>query len=643
MSDLTTLADEVADLVGGPGNVAQAGSCATRLRFVVRDKSKVDLDALNATKGVMKAVHAGGQLQIVIGTHVGEVLAAILKLPGWDKLGSGSAGDAAPEKRRPLDVVFGFLGGTFQPLIPAITGAAMVQIITLLLVQFAGLDSTSPTALILVATGNALFYFLPVLVAYSASAKLGVNPFVGAVIAAALLDPNFVSIGQRGDVLQAFGLPLYMFTYENSMFPALMVALALAGLDRVLKKVMPRSLQQVFNPTIELLVLVPITALVFGPIGVVVGDAIGAGLAWLSSDLPFLFYILVPALWVFLVAFGLHWAIIAIAIADFAATGSSAVFGAVMGYGYSIMAVAIAVLIRTIRDKNKELRDTATAAAVSATIGGITEPTIYGIVLRYRKMLWIQVITAAVTGAVLGLFGVVMKGFSPSPLFTLPIMDPLVGTLLGLATALVVAIALVQVFGYGTKPASGAAIDEPDAETVVGEAAVGGFVGASDADAPSGPVTLTAPLAGRIVPLSETGDPVFGAGLVGPGVAIVPSGNRIVAPGAGVVVSVPKSHHAIGLRLDSGVEVLIHVGVDTVKLAGAHFTPRVTQNQRVVAGDVLLEFDADAIAAAGYSLVTPVIVTNVVTGQQVAPLGGDEASEGAALLEVRAAVPAASD
>ena len=640
MSDYTALASQVAEFVGGPENITQAGNCATRLRFVVRDKNRVDLDALNATPGVMKAVHAGGQLQIVVGTHVGDVLAELLKQPGWAQLGGASGGDAAPEKRRALDVVFDFLGGTFQPLIPAITGAAMVQIIALLLVQFGGLDAESPTALILTASGNAIFYFLPVFVAFTATSKLGANPFIGAMIAAALLHPSFTAIGETGDVLSAFGMPLFMYTYANSMFPAMLVALALAALDRLLKRVMPRALQQVFNPTIEVLLLVPLTALVFGPVGVVVGNGIGAGVAWLSTTAPWLFYVLVPAFWIFLVALGIHWAMISIGIADLATTGNSVIFGAAMGYQYAIMGIAVAVLIRSARDKRREMRDTAAAATLSVAIGGITEPTIYGIVLRYRKVLWLQMITAAVTGAVLGFFGQTMIGFSPSPFLSLPIMDPVIGGALGIATALVVAIALVQIFGYENKPAAEAAAVSggPDAE-----AAVGGFIGASDDDAVPGDISIAAPLAGRVVPLSETGDPVFGAGLVGPGVAIVPSGGRVVAPGAGVVVAVPKSHHAIGLRLDSGVELLVHVGIDTVKLAGEHFTPRVQQKQRVAAGDVLLEFDASAIAAAGYSLVTPVIVTNARKGQEVVGAGSGEVAECGALFDVRTTVDTASE
>lgn len=632
MSDLTTLAAQVAEHVGGPDNVTQAHNCTTRLRFVVRDKGQVDLEALNETPGVLKAMDAGGQIQVVIGTHVGDVLKSLLQQPGWGGLGQ-TAEPAEVPKRSPLDVIFDFLGSTFQPLIPAITGAAMVQVIAILLSQFGGLDPKSPTALILNATGNAIFYFLPILVAYTASRKLEVNPFVGAIIAAALLHPSFLQIGETGTVTEAFGLPLFMYSYASSMFPALLAALALAGLDRLLKRFIPRSLQQVVNPTLELLLLVPLTALVFGPIGVVVGNALGAGVAWLSSTVPFLFYLIVPALWIFLVALGIHWALITIAIADLATTGSTVIGGAAMGYQYAIMGVAIAVLIKVARDKHaKALRDTAAAATLAVTIGGITEPTIYGLVLRYRRIMVIQMITAAAAGGVLGLSGMVMIGFSPAPILSLPLMSPMLGALPAMAVAVVLPIVLVHFFGYEStsEKKAHAAIDEVEA--------AGGFLGASDTDQPTGDVAVAAPLAGIVVPLSETSDPVFGSGLIGPGVAIRPSAGRVLAPAAGVIVALPDSHHAVGIRLDSGVELLIHVGMDTVKLDGAHFTPRVTTGQRVAAGEVVLEFDADAITAAGYSLITPVVVTNPASGQTLEPVSdGTVVGEGDPLLTLRAA------
>ncbi|MFT4280161.1 glucose PTS transporter subunit IIA [Microbacterium sp.] len=608
-----TLARTIGDLVGGAENVASVHNCTTRLRFVVRDEGKVDFDRLNDTPGVLQTVRAGGQVQVVIGTHVDQVRDRLVALPGWSRLDDTAE---ATGKRRPLDVVFDFLAATFQPLIPAITGAALVQVLVLLLTQFGVLAADSPTAAVLTATGNAVFFFLPVFVGFTASRKLGANPFVGAAIAAALLHPAFTAIGEQGSVAQAFGLPLFMYSYASSMFPALLMALALAGFDRLLKRVLPRALQQVFVPTLELLILVPLTALVFGPIGVVVGQGIGEGLAWLSTNAPLVFYVVVPALWVFLVAMGIHWALISIALVELAA-GSSVIIGAAFGYQYAIFGVALGMVIRAARERNGKLRDTAVAATISVGIGGITEPTLYGLVLPFRRVLIIQMISAAASGLVLGIFGVYGVGFSPAPILALPLLVPVVGAVIALVVGLVVPIVLLQVWGYQKKGT--ATVESADAEATPAPVAGSGsgFRGLVDGAARTATVAVGAPLAGTVLALAQTPDPIFSGGLIGPGVAIDPTGDRVVAPVGGTVVAVPATGHAIGIRTDEGVELLIHVGIDTVRLEGTHFTTRVVQGQRVAAGDLLMEFDAAAISAAGYSLVTPVVVTNLGGDQRV--------------------------
>lgn len=627
-SETTTLAKEVASLVGGPKNVTWVGSCTTRLRFIVKDEDKVDLTTLNNTPGVLQAIKAGGQIQVVIGTQVDDVREAVTALPGWADL-ADSAPTQNAAKTRPLDAVFEFLGATFQPLIPAISGAALVQVAALLLNQFGVVQATDPTYLILSAAGNAIFFFLPIFVAFAASKRLGANPFVGATIAAALLHPSFTGIGAAGDVTQAFGLPLFLYTYSSTMFPALLIALALAGLDRVLKRWMPQALQQVLNPTVEILLLVPLTALVFGPIGAVIGNGMGTGISWLATNAPFVFYVVVPAAWIVLVAFGIHWAVISVGLAELA-SGGSVIFGAGAGYQYAMMGIALGMLIKTVRDKNHSLRATSTAASLSVLIGGITEPTLYGLVLRYRRVLAIEVISAAASGVVLGLFHTTMIGFSPAPILALPLMQPTVGAALAMATAVIVAIVLIQIWGYEKPGADRAVTDESDA----GRPASGGFQGVSDATAPTQPVTIYSPLAGVIRPLAETNDPVFAGGLIGDGVSIEPTSTRVVAPADGEIVAAPDTGHAVGLRTDTGVELLIHVGIETVQLKGAPFAMLVSQGQRVHRGDPLIEFNASAITAAGCSLISPVVVTNLAKTQQVATPATGKVSENTPLFTV---------
>lgn len=647
--DNATLGRAVAKLVGGPENVTWIGSCTTRLRFVVKDDTKVDYDALNNTPGVLQAIKAGGQTQVVIGTHVEQVRDAVFELPGWAGFaggGTSATAGAGAERQSPLDVVFDFLSGTFQPLIAPITGAAMVQVLALLLNRFAGLADTSPTYLILNATGNAVFYFLPIFVAFTASRKLNANPFVGATIAAALLHPSFVSIGATGVVSSAFGVPLFMYTYASSMFPALLLALAYAWFDKVLKKYMAKSLQQVFVPTLELLILVPLTAIVFGPIGVLVGTGIGNGTQWLADTAPWAFYVILPAVWILLVALGIHWALISIAISDMATLGYSTILGAAAGYQYAMMGIALGMLIMTTREKkDRALRDTAAAASLAVVIGGITEPTIYGLVLRYRRVLVFEVLSAAASGIALAIFKVVAIGFAPAPILGLPLVQPTIGALSAMAIAVILPIVLINIFGYEKK----GAVDGKVAATAAPTASVaapplhsdGGFRGASVTAVLTRPAELRSPFDGTVIPLSECGDPVFAGGLIGPGLAVEPSNGTVVAPVGGTVVAAPETGHAVGLRTDDGVEILIHVGVDTVKLGGNHFTRHVAQGQRVAVGDALISFDAEAITAAGYPLITPIVITNLAAGQVVDVEASGVVRAGDLLVTVRPTVSAA--
>ncbi|KQQ08500.1 glucose PTS transporter subunit IIA [Rathayibacter sp. Leaf296] len=636
------LAGSIGRLVGGPDNVKWVGSCTTRLRFEVRDEKRVDFDALNTTTGVLTAVSAGGQVQVVIGTHVDDVRRDLLREPEWSRFDgeTAPAADAASGARRtPLDVAFDFLGATFQPIIPVITGAALVQVISLLLTQAGVLEAGSPTAAVLSATGNAVFYFLPIFVAFTATRRLGANPFVGAAIAAALLHPDFTAIGQTGDVASAFGIPLFMYSYASSMFPALLLSLALAGLDRLLKRGIPNALQQVVVPTLELLLLVPLTALVFGPVGVLIGNGIGAGTQWLSAEAPFLFYLILPVLWILLVSFGIHWALISIGLAEIAAGGGSPIFGAAVGYQYVILGVALGVLIRALRDRGSErsLRDTAATAALAVGIGGITEPAVYGIVLRYRRVLVIELVSAAAVGVVLGLFQSQMVGFAPAPILGLPLNQPFAGAIIAFAAGVLLPIVLLQVFGYEKAPSRTADVASSTASEVRPAVDTAGFQGVVDAEASPAEVTVYSPARGTVLPLAQTGDPIFAEGLIGPGVGLVPAGSRVVAPLDGTVIAAPPSGHAIGLRTDAGLELLVHVGIDTVRMNGVPFTLRVAAGDVVTAGQVLVEFDRAAIEAAGYSLTTPIVVANAASDQRVDVVADGTVEEGQPLYVVRTA------
>lgn len=632
MSTNTVLASRVADLVGGPGNVSTVQTCATRLRFVVKDKSRVQLADLKKTPGVMQVVESAGQIQVVIGTHVEQVRDALVDLPGWGKLKDGPA--SAGGAQRPIDRVFDFLSGTFQPLLYPLIGAAMVKVVIILLVQFGWLDAMGPTGLLFAAAGNSLLYFLPIFVGFTASRKLGANPFLGATITAALLEPNFVALGAPGEVTDVLGVPLYLFSYASSMLPALLAALALAGTERFLKRVLPPVLHLLLIPTIALLVLVPLSALVFGPIGVLAGQAVASGLGWLGATAPVLLYVVIGASWVFLVSIGLHWALFPMVMLEFTENGASVLFGAAMGYQAAMIGVALGVFLKARRDKT--LRTTAGAALTAVAIGGITEPTLYGMVLRYKRVLLATVLGGAAAGLVLGLFQVKATAIVMSPVLGLPALTPTVGAVLGLVAGIVVPTVIIMTRGYQS-PAEAAAAAASAADEAAGDARV---VAAAPSRTLSARVVIASPVAGKVVPLSEVPDPIFSANLLGHGLAVLPSEGRVVAPADGTVVVAPQSGHAVGIRTDDGVEVLVHVGIDTVKMAGEGFALAVAPGDRVRQGQVMLTFDTDAISRAGYSLFTPVIITNGGALGEVSPLASGDVTEGGPLLAVEPRVPA---
>lgn len=621
MSDTTAMAGQVADLIGGPKNVSSVQTCATRLRFVVKDRSDVRMAQLQQTPGVVQVVESAGQVQVVIGTQVETVRDALLALPGWG--GFADSGTSA-SSGRPVDRVFDFLSGTFQPLLYPLIGAAMLKVALTLLTQLQWLDPAGPTGLLLAAASNALFYFLPIFVGFTASRKLGANPYLGATITAALLEPNFLALGASGDVTRVLGLPLYLFGYASTMFPALLAALALAATERVLKRVLPQSLHLLLVPAIALTMLVPVTALVFGPIGVLLGNAVASGVTWLGATVPLLFYVVVAATWVFMVSLGLHWAVLPIVIVELTTTGSSGLFAAAGGYQFAMIGAALGVFLKSRHDA--PLRLTSGAALAAAAVGGVTEPTLYGLVLRYKRVLVAEVIGAAAAGLVLGLFTVTGSAIVLAPILGIPSFSPVVGYVIALAVGVGVTTTIILLRGYQSP--KDAARRAASAESTAPAPRPG------TAPTVTRPVLVGSPVEGTVVPLSQVPDPIFAANLLGGGVAIAPTADRVVATLAGVVVVAPESGHAVGIRSDDGIELLVHVGIDTVKMGGVGFRLAVAPGDRVHAGQVLLTFDREAIARAGHSLLTPVIVTNGAALGPVQAVTEGDVAEGAPLLSV---------
>ncbi|MDF1489678.1 glucose PTS transporter subunit IIA [Tessaracoccus caeni] len=598
----TDLAVTIGTLVGGPDNVNTVTHCATRLRFVVKDKDKVRRDDLSATKGVIQVVESGGQIQVVIGPDVADVYRELIKAPGWARL-SGEGDSGAKEKQGFVDWLFALLAGTFQPLLMPLVGASMLKMFLNVGSQLEWYDPAAPSAAISVMTAasNAFFYFLPILIAATASRRLGATPYLGAAAAAALLEPSFTGLGQAGDVLSFLGAPMYMFNYTSSIFPAIFIAIALSYLEPLLRRIIPKNLQLLVVPTVSLAVLVPLAALVFGPFGVIVGQALTDGIWAANSFSPALMGALLSGTFIFFVMFGLHWALVPVILSNIEAFGGDPIIAVTGGYNFAVWGLALAVFLRAPR--GSELRELAGAGALSGLLAGVSEPMLYGVILRYKRVLPLLIVAATVSGAIIGAFGAKAGGFALSSVFTIPLMTPTLGYVIGIGVAFAMMFVGILLFGYEKKAQVTVGADTPPV-------AVAAVVPVTPAAPITGTLTVGSPISGKVIPLSEVPDPVFAGGAVGAGVGILPTSGQVVAPCDGIVIVAPASGHAVGLRTTDGVELLIHVGIDTVNLAGRGFTTHVEVKQEVKAGDALIDVDLKTIEEAGYSLATPVLITN---------------------------------
>ena len=612
------LALRIGKLVGGPGNVSQVTHCATRLRFALKDNSKVQKDALSTTKGVVQVVESGGQTQIVIGPGVGDVYRELVNAKGWTQLG-GDSNASSGERQSFIDWLFALLAGTFQPLLMPLVGASMIKMFLNIGSQFNWYDPDAPGAAIsvMMAAGNAFFYFLPILIAATASRRLGATPYLGATAAAALLEPSFTALGQAGDVLSFLGAPLYMFNYSSSIFPAIFIAIALSYLEPLLRKITPKDLQLLIVPTVSLAVMVPLAALVFGPFGVLVGQALTDGIMAANNFSPMLMGALLGGAFIFFVMFGLHWALVPVILSNIDAFGGDPIIPITGGYNFAVWGLALAVFLRA--PKGSELRELCSAGALSGLLAGVSEPMLYGVILRYKRVLPPLILSAMLSGAIIGAFNVKSGGFALSSIFTIPLMTPTVGYLIGIAVAFFLMFALVMLFGYESKTDVAKAKEStnlPDAEAVVVESTSPATLEST------GPVTLLSPMTGQVILLSDVPDPVFASGKLGSGIAIIPEDGKVVAPCDATVLLAPSSGHAIGLRCENGIDILIHIGIDTVNLGGKGFTTHVQAKQKVHAGDPLVDVDLEVIANAGYSAATPIVVTSKISAIEEQTSGG---------------------
>ena len=648
---MSNTAQEILDAVGGPGNITHFTHCATRLRFELRDASVVDKDTVENIDGVLGAVpQSGDRYQIVIGGAVQSVFNEINNLPSMAGGAAAASNDdvkaAARAKARGknalVDAFFEYLSDSFRPLLPVLLGASLILAFLAVLEARGVVDTHAETIPAWLGYVNsmwrAVFYFLPAMVAYNASKKLDIDPWVGTAVILSLLTPNFMglsnassfaettctttALGSEQCVTHVGSLPLQLADYGGQVFVPLLMVPILALVYKGLKKIVPSNVQMVFVPFISFIIIMPLTAFLIGPLSIWIGNGLGGGLAWLNGHAPILFAIIIPIIYPFLVPLGLHWPLNALQLANIASTGSDFIQGPMGAWNFACFGATAGVLFLSIRDRDTDMRQTASGALAAGLFGGISEPSLYGIHLRFKRIYPLMLTGCVVGGLVIGIGnGVTTNTFVFTSLLTIPVFTPTAVYGLGIAAAFITAFLMVVLFDYRTKEQKAEARAKKEAAKVgVSATPAAAAPAAATPAAPAAPefsdeakadLTLTAPMAGELVALSDVADEAFSAGALGPGIAVSPAAHAVVvAPCDGKVTVAFPTGHAYGLKSASGVQVLIHIGMDTVKLDGKGFTPRVAKGDIVRRGDVLAEVDWDVIREAGYDTITPMVVTN---------------------------------
>lgn len=576
---------------------------------------------------------------------------------------------------------FDYLSDSFRPILGVLLGASLVIAIVNVIVALGIVPDgeTSAGWILLRAIWEGVFTVLPIMIAYNAAKKLDVDPWLGGAIMAALMTPQFTGVmsgmsgtsvssalsgaiqcsanavfGAETCTVSAFGIPIQLNDYGGNVFVPLLMAAVLAVVYHGLKRVIPDSVQLVFVPFLSLVVVFALTILVIGPLGIWLGGGLGAATAWLNAHVPFLFALIIPMLYPFLVPLGLHWPLNALMLMNIQALGYDFVQGPMGVWNFACFGATAGVLVLAVRGKDSAMRQTAVGALLAGLLGGVSELSLYGIHLHHRRVYrWLLAGCAAggVTSAVLGwLFpsvlpsgqmvrGVTTTAFAFSSLLTIPVFDRMWVYALSIAVAFVMAMVLTVLFGYRTPPRATEAQMVSAGENVRSQDAVRG-IGATSSDAesaedsPSRPASdrtpdsnaILSPVAGRLMNLEATGDPVFASRALGEGVGVVPETTgetAVLAPVSGMLKTVARTGHAFGIKTDGGIEVLVHIGIDTVDMDGEGFAVVVAKGERIAAGEPLATVDFGKVAAAGHSVVVVVTVVNAAELTVVTPLIGD--------------------
>ena len=632
--DYSKVAQDIIDHVGGKQNIKEVTHCFTRLRFVLKDPSKAEKETVKHLEGVISVVEAGGQFQVVCGAKVEKIYDAVTQILGTEISSDGG------EKQGFGATFLQKITQIFTPLVPAIAAAGLIKGILAVCARVPGFDTEGSTYVILNTASNIIFYYMPIFLAYTGSKALKTNRVVSMILGAFLCHPTIDAMMQDVATRSTiFGLPVIkmaftvgestkIFAYTESVIPILLGLIVLHYLEKFLKKITPEILQLILVPGLSLIIMIPVLLVVVGPVGIYVGYLIQKLYTALYTFSPVLGGIIVGGLWGVCVIFGAHRALLPIGLNDVAMTGTNTLMCFAGAANFAQAGAALGVMLKT---KDKNLKQVAASASVSGWLVGITEPAIYGCNLRLKKPMVCAIIAGAAGGAVMGIGKAVNTGFANNGILTImsyygegTSLSQFLAYLIGICVSFFGAAVLTYIVGFD---------DSDSSSSVIGDVDFG--MGSVPQQKGTDTITIASPVEGKAYPLNEVQDEVFSSGAMGKGVAVLPTKGEVRAPEDAVVSVLYPTGHAIGLQLNSGAELLIHIGMDTVNLNGKGFTKHVQQGDHVKKGDLIVSFDIDTIKKAGLDTSVCLVIANTDNYKEISGLSCEKADLNQTVIEIR--------
>ncbi|GKU26519.1 beta-glucoside-specific PTS transporter subunit IIABC [Clostridium folliculivorans] len=594
-------AKDILEKIGGISNVKSVTNCATRLRFKLKNIKKVDIEGINTNKEIMGAVNKGGQFQIIVGTDVARICNEIRKI------GNFAEEDMSEDKeiRSPGTAILDTISGVFTPILPAITGAGMLKAVLALFTAFNILSKSSETYYVLNFIGDAGFYFLPIFLAYTSAIKFKCNPFLAMSLGAVLLHPDFSALVQAGKNVSFLGIPITLSKYSSSVIPIILIVWVMSYIEKIADRISPKAIKFFTKPLLVLLVSAPLALIVIGPLGTLIGDLLSTVINYSNAKAGWLVLTLLSGTMPLLVMTGMHYSVVPIAMEAINKFGfESLIVPAMLSSNIAQGGAALAVAIKT---KNKELKQLASSSGITAVFG-ITEPAMYGVNLRYKRPFVAVLIGGACGGfyaAVTGLksYTLASPGLAAIPIF-LGTRANFINAIIVCIISFVVAFVLTWILGFEEiqkqEKVKFENVDAHEQEKPI----------TLQQDSLNRKILVRSPIKGEVIDLSKVNDDTFADEIMGKGIAINPAEGIVYSPVNGRITMLFPTKHAIAITSDEGVEILIHIGIDTVHLEGKYFEAFVNTGDIIDVGDKLISFDCDSIKKEGYDVITPVIVTN---------------------------------